>query len=92
MPPMDEVTQPGLAYLRLHGRNKAWLKAKTAEERHDYLYSKKELGEIMARIRRLAGQAAEVRVVANNHARDFAPRTALEIKRLWGQPVPNPLL
>jgi uncharacterized protein YecE (DUF72 family) len=80
------------SYLRLHGRNKAWLKAKTAEERHDYLYSKKELGEIMARIRRLAGQAAEVRVVANNHARDFAPRTALEIKRLWGQPVPNPLL
>ena len=88
MPPMDVVTQPGLAYLRLHGRNKAWLEAKTAEERHDYLYSKKELAEIMARIRRLAGQAEEVRVVANNHARDFAPRTALEIRRLLGQSLP----
>ncbi len=91
MPPMDEVTQPALAYLRLHGRNPAYLEAKTAAERHDHLYSARELKEIVARIRRLADKAAEVRVVANNHAGDFAPRTALELRRLLGQPVPGPL-
>jgi uncharacterized protein YecE (DUF72 family) len=91
MPPMDEVTQPALAYLRLHGRNPAYLAAKTAEERHSYLYGARVLKEVVARIRRLAEQAAEVRVVANNHSGDFAPRTALELRRLLGQPVPAPL-
>jgi uncharacterized protein YecE (DUF72 family) len=91
MPPMDEVTQPGLAYLRLHGRNKLYLEAKTAEERHDYLYTQRDLKEIVARVRRLSEKAAEVRVVANNHAGDFAPRTAIELRRLLGQPVPGPL-
>ena len=30
MPPVDEVTNPQLAYMRLHGRNQAWLGAKSA--------------------------------------------------------------
>jgi uncharacterized protein YecE (DUF72 family) len=84
MPVMDEVTQPKLAYLRLHGRNKKYLEAKSAEERHTYLYPGRELREIAVRIKRLAAQAEEVRVVANNHAQDFAPRTALALKRLLG--------
>jgi uncharacterized protein YecE (DUF72 family) len=91
MPPLEEVTQPKLAYLRLHGRNKAWLEAGSAEERHTYLYRDRELKEIVAQVKRMAKKADEVRVVANNHAQDFAPRTALALRRLLGQPVPKAL-
>ena len=84
MPPVDEVTNPRLAYLRLHGRNPHWLTAKTAAEKHAYAYSEADLREIAGRVRRLADRAENVRVVANNHARDFAPRTALALKELLG--------
>src|SRR5688572_6771836 len=76
MPPIDEVTNPRLAYLRLHGRNKDWSKLKSAEERHTYEYIGDELSEIAARVQALAEKADAVHVVANNHAQDFAPKTA----------------
>jgi uncharacterized protein YecE (DUF72 family) len=82
MPILDEVTEPSLAYLRLHGRNLRYLKVKSAAERHTYFYPEKELVELAGRIRRLAAQAANVRVVANNHAFDYAPLTALALKEL----------
>src|SRR6478752_3595314 len=46
LPVIDEVTNPQLAYVRLHGRNPGWAKAKTAAERHHWDYSPKELQEI----------------------------------------------
>jgi uncharacterized protein YecE (DUF72 family) len=82
MPPIDEVTHPGFAYLRLHGRNKKYLKAKSAAERHEFQYSARELKEVVARIQVLAKKARRVFVFANNHAYDYAPRTALELKAL----------
>ena len=85
MPTVDEVTDPRLAYLRLHGRNPAYLKAKSAVERHTFAYDDNELEEIVSRIQLLAKNARNVRVVANNHARDFAPKTALKLKELLGQ-------
>ena len=85
MPFVDEVPHKHLAYLRLHGRNPGYTKAKTAMERHTYLYPEKELSELAQRVRHLATKAKEVRVVANNHAQDFAPRTALVLKELLGQ-------
>jgi uncharacterized protein YecE (DUF72 family) len=84
MPPVDEVTNPRLAYLRLHGRNPRWLEGKTAAEKHAYAYQDVELRDIARRVRRLADHAENVRVVANNHARDFAPRAALALKELLG--------
>lgn len=84
MPPVDEVTNPRLAYLRLHGRRNDWPKLKTAEERHTYEYPANELKEIAARVRGLAEKADEVHVVANNHAEDFAPKAALALQRLLG--------
>jgi uncharacterized protein YecE (DUF72 family) len=91
MPAIDEVTQPKLAYLRLHGRNEqGYLHGKSAAERFHYDYSAAELKEIVARIKRLASQAEDVRVVASNHAEDFAPKAALALKRLLGQPLPPP--
>ena len=84
MPPIDEVTNPRLAYLRLHGRNQDWWKVKTAEERHTYDYPEADLDEIVARARALGAKADEVHVVANNHAQDFAPKAALALQRMLG--------
>ena len=84
MPAVDEVTNPQLSYLRLHGRNLGWLDGKTAAAKHTYAYTEEDLREITRRVRKLASRAANVRVVANNHARDFAPRTALALKEQLG--------
>jgi uncharacterized protein YecE (DUF72 family) len=85
LPFIDEVTDPRLAYVRLHGRNPEYLEAKSAAERHTYLYPAKELGALTKRIAKLAQRAKDVRVVANNHAQDFAPRTALELRKLFSR-------
>ena len=83
MPSRDEVTNPRLAYLRMHGRNKAWLEAKSAADRHTYDYPAREVRELAARIRKLEAKAGHVHAVANNHARDFAPKLALALQRCW---------
>jgi uncharacterized protein YecE (DUF72 family) len=82
MPPIDEVTQPRLAYLRLHGRNPKYLEAKSAAERHIHAYTEEELKDIVQRVRHLAVLAKEVRVIANNHYSDFAPTTALRLQQM----------
>jgi uncharacterized protein YecE (DUF72 family) len=82
MPPIDEVTNSEVGYLRLHGRNKNWLEAKSAAARHEYDYGKRELTELAARAQQLAENAKDVHVVANNHAQDFAPKAALALKAL----------
>lgn len=80
LPAIDEVTRRDLAYLRLHGRNRAgYLAGGSAAAQHDYRYREVELRGIAERIRGLAAQAKDVRVVANNHASDFAPRAALAL-------------
>ena len=92
LPPLDEVTHPTLAYLRLHGRNPKYLEySPDPKARHNYVYSEKELHEIAARIRHLATKAADVHVSVNTHYADYAPRAALALRRLLGQPVPPPL-
>lgn len=92
LPPIDEVTHPRLAYMRLHGRNPNYVKAKSAAERHHHDYTERELAEIAARIRYLATQAIDVHVSVNNHQHAFAPKAALALRRLLGQPVPPALL
>ncbi len=82
MPPVDEVTREDLAYLRLHGRNPHYLEADSAAARHLYAYTEEELAEIAQRVRALATKAEHVHVIANNHAGDLAPRTALALRRL----------
>src|SRR5207249_1447086 len=54
MPALDEVTRGDLAYLRLHGRNPNYLKAKSAAERHVYEYSTSDLTSIAKRVTALA--------------------------------------
>ncbi|HVS54500.1 MAG TPA: DUF72 domain-containing protein [Opitutaceae bacterium] len=89
LPPIDEVTNPQLAYLRLHGRRPDWFQLKEQKQRHAYEYSAAELDEIAARVRTLAAKAEVVHVVANNHAQDFAPKTALALQKLLGVARPK---
>lgn len=89
LPPIDEVTHPTFAYMRLHGRNPAYAKAGSTKLGHHHDYTQAELQEIIRRIERLAGKAKHVHVSLNNHARDFAPKAAIALRRLLGQPVPD---
>lgn len=82
LPPIDEVTNSELAYMRLHGRNPNYLKGKTAAERHEHDYTETELEELAGRIRTIAPRARNVHVSLNNHAHDFAPKAALALRRL----------
>ncbi len=86
MTSVDLVTEPRLAYLRLHGRDpKAYLTGKTVAERFHYDYSDDELGEIAERAHHLETEADEVHIVFNNNARDFAPRAAAQLRSRLGQ-------
>jgi uncharacterized protein YecE (DUF72 family) len=87
----------GLAYLRLHGRNAAaWFDpAAGRDATYDYEYPADEVAAITARAEELAGAAAEVVVIANNHFEGKAMKLALELKQRLGHarvPVPESML
>jgi len=85
---LDEVTNPQIAYLRLHGRNaKGYLTGKTVATRFDYNYNDKEIEEVAKRSNKLADDAREVHVVFNNNALDYAPRAATKLRAALGQAV-----
>ncbi|MGH9071893.1 MAG: DUF72 domain-containing protein, partial [Acidimicrobiales bacterium] len=69
MPPLQAVTTPGLAVVRLHGRNKeTWYrKVEKTGHRFDYLYPPAEISEVAERVRRLAESAEEVHVAVNTN-------------------------
>ena len=51
MPPVDAVTNDGLAYLRLHGRDtEGYLTGKTVAERFGWVYADDELEEVAERV------------------------------------------
>ena len=86
MPPVDVITNPGLAYLRCHGRNlDGYLRGRTVAERFDYDYSREEVEEIADRARVMADEAEEVHVMFNNNARDYAPKAARRMLQALGQ-------
>ena len=90
MPTLDVITEPRLAYLRLHGRDpKAYLTGKTVAERFHYDYSDDEIDGIAHRAHDLAADADEVHVVFNNNSRDFAPLAADRLRRRLGQVLPR---
>ena len=85
------VTQPGLAYLRLHGRNpQAYVRGKTVAERFYYDYNDEEVDQIAERAKKLAGEAKQIHVIFNNNALDFAPHAALRLRKALGQIVRPP--
>src|SRR5207244_3239361 len=88
MPPIDAVTNDGLAYLRAHGRNASgFVAGTTVAERFGHGYSDAELGEIAARANGLAREAAEVHVMFNNNRSNDAPLAAARLRELYDQPV-----
>ncbi len=88
---VDEVTNSNIAYLRLHGRNaKAYITGKTVAARFDYDYNKTEIIEVADRSRKLAREARDVHVIFNNNNLDYAPRSALRLRKALGQIVNAP--
>ena len=86
IPPVTSVTAPGIAMVRLHGRNTdTWLKrTKTAAERFDYFYDEDELRSWTPRIQDLSKDAREVHVLFNNCHRDYSVRNARQIGEMLG--------
>ena len=88
---LEEVTNPNVAYLRLHGRNaKAYITGKTVAARFDYDYSDKEIAEVAQRSGKLAKQTREVHAIFNNNNLDYAPRAAIRLRKALGQIVNPP--
>lgn len=88
-----EIATSRVGYVRLHGRNaENWFrKDASPSARYDYLYSEEELSPWVDRVRRIAEQAADVFVIANNHYRGKGPLGALTLlSMLTGRPVPVP--
>lgn len=85
IPAVWEVTDPQVAALRLHGRNRAMWQRKglaSAAERFNYLYSQDELEDFVQPVRALAAQARKVHVLFNNCYRDYAQQNAVALQGL----------
>jgi uncharacterized protein YecE (DUF72 family) len=81
VPLVPAVTEPGMAMLRLHGRNTESWQAKgiSVAERFKYLYSGVELDELAPRVRELADKAEETHVLFNNCYSDYGVRNAAQL-------------
>ena len=93
VPPIVAVTDPRLAIVRFHGRNrKSWYirDAASSADRFDYLYSKQELAEWTPRVDQIAEQAAEIHLLTNNNRSNYALVNAFELAELLQVPLPLP--
>jgi uncharacterized protein YecE (DUF72 family) len=94
-PHVTAVTSP-VAVMRLHGRNAGGFlrqlqgQEPSVREKYDYLYSDAELAALVPEIAGLAGESDDVFVSFNNNNRDYPVRNALTLRRLLGQPAPDP--
>ena len=72
IPAVWEVTNPEVAVLRLHGRNRnTWEKRglAAASDRFNYLYNEEELAELAAPIKSISKKAQTVHVLLNRTTR-----------------------
>jgi uncharacterized protein YecE (DUF72 family) len=72
-----------VAYVRFHGRNaEMWnARTRTSGERFDWLYAEPELEEWVGPLARLEREG-EVYAMFNNNRHDYAPRSAMRLRRL----------
>ncbi|HZQ59917.1 MAG TPA: DUF72 domain-containing protein [Casimicrobiaceae bacterium] len=85
IPSVWTVTNPELAILRLHGRNRATWNRKgltASSQRFDYDYDAQELGEIAKGITELSKQARKVHVLFNINYQDQGQRGARALDRI----------
>jgi uncharacterized protein YecE (DUF72 family) len=90
-PTLTEVTDPRLAVIRFHGRNRTtWYRpGATSADRFDYLYSEEELREWRGRIDELAARADEVHLLFNNNRANYAVVNGLQMAALLGLAYPS---
>lgn len=88
-PPIPGLVRPAVAatsdtaYVRFHGRNsEKWYDHKEAYERYDYMYSEKELGEWVSKIKYVDKNAKNTYIAFNNHFRAQGAKNASMLKRL----------
>jgi uncharacterized protein YecE (DUF72 family) len=72
-----------VAYVRFHGRNaRMWnARTRTSGERFDWLYDEADLREWVPRLAELE-RGGEVYAMFNNNRHDYAPRSAILLRRL----------
>ena len=81
----NQITNPKLAYLRLHGRNaRAYISGRSVAERFNYDYSDEEIAEVAGRVRELADDNEDVHVAFNNNHSLYAPKAALRLRSVLG--------
>lgn len=93
VPPIVAVTDPRLAIVRFHGRNRQkWYvrDAASSADRFDYLYSKAELAEWKPRVEQITEVAAEVHLLTNNNRSNYAIVNAFDLADLLQVPLPLP--
>jgi uncharacterized protein YecE (DUF72 family) len=79
MPGINVVTNPKLAYFRLHGRNEqGYIQGRTVADRFNHDYSVAEMQQIKARVEEVVAKEKpkEIHIAANNNRAGYAPRTA----------------
>ena len=90
VPQIWQVTNPTLAILRLHGRNREmWTKKglPSSAERFNYSYSTPELSTLAESARQLAPGVEKLHVLFNNCYQDKAQRNAFEFAELLAHAV-----
>jgi len=81
------VRARGVAYLRLHGRNRAWFRRGAGrDEVYDWRYSPEEVRQIWNRLERIRADAEHTLVVANNHFHGKAMSVIEELLAYYRQP------
>jgi len=82
-PRLDIVTNPGLFYIRFHGRNAKGWRSGNMQNQFDYDYGEDELREWAdARIAKMVQHANSGVIFFNNHVRAQAPRNAVKLINL----------
>jgi len=82
MPFVDEVTSP-IAYLRFHGRNPHWFNTPVSE-RHNYLYSDRELKSFIPEIEKMNKHARTMFIFFNNCHAGQAAKNAVTLRSMLG--------
>lgn len=85
-PPPSSINTGAFGYFRLHGRNRrTWFDPKAGrDQKYDYLYSKRELQEVLPYIERVAARTLTTYVITNNHFRGQAAVNAIQLSALLG--------
>ncbi|MHC5157297.1 MAG: DUF72 domain-containing protein [Planctomycetota bacterium] len=82
-PRLDIVTNPGLFYIRFHGRNAKGWRSGNMQKQFDYDYGDDELRRWAdTHIAKMARQASSGVIFFNNHVRAQAPRNAVRLINL----------